>query len=195
MVNKITSALLVCVAGLVCAAAATAAAAPAAANAAEPVAPGPATADTAATARAETFVIPAGNPGGREATIKIPVGAITGLSADFAQPLSNDADPQVEAMRLTGDVFINVAGSNEPIEIKADRLVLELIPDADRDPPQRSRSASAAHQLRRSTATLPGGDDFQVFIGNVVFDLDTAAGPMEIQAERVEHRLPDASRP
>jgi hypothetical protein len=187
MVNKITSALLVCVVGLVGAAAATADT-------------DSATADTAATAaattaRAETFLIPAGNPGGREATIKIPVGAITGLSADFAQPLSNDADPQVEAMRLTGDVFINVAGSNEPIEIKADRLVLELIPDGDRDPPRRSRSASAAHQLRRSTTTLPGGDEFQVFIGNVVFDLDTAAGPMEIQAERVEHRLPDASRP
>jgi hypothetical protein len=29
----------------------------------------------------------------------------------------------------------------------------------------------------------------QVFVGNVVFDLQTNSGPMEIKADRVEHQL------
>ncbi len=139
-------------------------------------------------ARAETFVIQ-GEGAGREATVKIPVGAVLKLSANFAESLVDYADPQFEAMRLSGDVSISVAGSGQPIQIKADDVVLELTPDATRERPKRGRSEAATHKLLRSTMTLPGDDDSQIFVGNVVFDLQTSAGPMEIKADRVEHQL------
>jgi hypothetical protein len=139
-------------------------------------------------AQAETFVIQGEKPG-HEATVKIPVGAITRLSANFAQSLVGYADPQFEAMRLTGDVVISIAGSTQPIQIKADSVVLELTPDTVQDPAKIGRSDAAANKLLRSTVTLPGDGDSQVFVGNVVFNLRTSAGPMEIKADRVEHQL------
>jgi hypothetical protein len=146
-------------------------------------------------AQAETFVIQGEKPG-HEATVKIPVGAITKLSANFAQSLVGYADPQFEAMRLSGDVVISIAGSTQPIQIKADSVVLELTPDTAQDHPKSSRSDAAANKLMRSTATLPGDDDAQVFVGNVVFNLQTSAGLMEIKADRVEHQLtPGEPRP
>lgn len=146
-------------------------------------------------AQAETFVIRGEQPG-HEATVKIPVGAITKLSANFAESLVGYADPQFEAMRLSGDVLISIAGSTQPIQIKADSIVLELTPDTAYGHPKSSRSDAAEYKLLRSTATLPGDDDSQVFVGNVVFDLQTSAGPVEIKADRVEHRLtPDEPRP
>jgi hypothetical protein len=146
-------------------------------------------------AQAETFVIQGEKPG-HEATVKIPVGAITRLSANFAQSLVGYADPQFEAMRLTGDVVISIAGSTQPIQIKADSVVLELTPDTVQGPAKISRSDAAANKLLRSTVTLPGDGDSQVFVGNVVFNLQTSAGPMEIKADRVEHQLtPGAPRP
>jgi hypothetical protein len=137
-------------------------------------------------APAETFVIQSDKTG-REATIKIPVGAVTKLSANFAESLAV-ADPEFESMRLRGDVLISIAGSSRPIQIKADSIVLELTPDSTQFHPVSSRADSAANKLMRST-TLSGGDDSQVFVGNVVFDLQTSAGPMEIKADRVEHQL------
>jgi len=146
-------------------------------------------------AQAETFVIQGEGPG-HEATVKIPVGAITMLSANFAQSLVGYADPQFEAMRLSGDVMISIAGSTQPIQIKADSVVLELTPDSAEDYPKSNRSDAATNKVLRSTKTLPGDDDSQVFVGNVVFNLQTSAGPMEIKADRVEHQLtPGAPRP
>ena len=139
-------------------------------------------------ARAETFVIEA-DKSGHEATVKIPVGAVTKLSANFAQSLVGYADPQIEAMRLSGDVLISIAGSDQPIQIKADKVVLELTADSATDVQKGSRADAAANKRLRSTTTLTGEDDSQVFVGNVVFDLQTSSGPMEIKADRVEHRL------
>ena len=36
---------------------------------------------------------------------------------------------------------------------------------------------------------LARDDGAQVFVGNVVFNLQTSSGPMEIKADRVEHQL------
>jgi hypothetical protein len=76
----------------------------------------------------ETFVIQAGEDG-REAIVKIPVGAVSAFSADRAVALTDYADPKVEAMRLSGDVRIHVIGAPAPIQIRADRIVLELTAD------------------------------------------------------------------
>ncbi len=42
--------------------------------------------------------------------MKIPVGAVFTFSADNAVALTNYMDPKVEAMRLSGDVRIQVTG-------------------------------------------------------------------------------------
>jgi hypothetical protein len=130
-------------------------------------------------AMAETFVIEA-DKAGHEATIKIPAGAVIRLSADRAESLEGYAGSQIEAMRLSGDVLIGIAGSRQPIEIKADSVVLELTADSAPIAPKHSRADSASHNRLR---------DSQVFVGNVVFDLQTASGLVEIKADRVEHQL------
>jgi len=76
----------------------------------------------------ETYVIQAAQDG-REAIVKIPVGAVSAFSADRAVALTDYADPKVEAMRLSGDVRIHVIGAPAPIQIRADRIVLELTAD------------------------------------------------------------------
>ncbi len=138
-------------------------------------------------AHADTFVIQADSPG-HEATVRIPVGAITQLSADSAESVAGNADPTIESMRLTGDVAISIAGSTQPIHIIASRLVLELTADSPPQPEAKNRTTAAKPPLR-STAVLRGDDDSQIFVGNVVFDVQTAVGPMEIKADRVEHRV------
>jgi len=130
-------------------------------------------------AMAETFVIEA-DKAGHEATIKIPAGAVTRLSADRAESLEGYAGSQIEAMRLSGDVLIGIAGSQQPIEIKADSVVLELTADSPPIAPKHNRADSASHNRLRDT---------QVFVGNVVFDLQTASGLVEIKADRLEHQL------
>ena len=146
------------------------------------------TAPVVSVVHAETFVIEAAKSG-HEATVKIPVGAVTKLSANFAESLVGYADPQFEAMRLRGDVLISIDGSDQPIQIKADNIVLELTPDAVISHSSSPRADAATNKLLRSTTTLSGDDDSQVFLGNVVFDLQTPVGPREIRADRVEHRL------
>jgi hypothetical protein len=141
-----------------------------------------------AAAHAETFVIEA-DKSGHEATVVIPVGAVTKLSANFAESLVGYADSRFESMRLSGDVLISIAGSSQPIQIKADKIVLELTPDSLQDRPNASRFSAAANKLLRSTTSLRGGDGSQVFLGNVVFDLQTSSGPMQIKADRVEHQV------
>jgi hypothetical protein len=130
-------------------------------------------------AMAETFVIEA-DKAGHEATIKMPAGAVTRLSADRAESLEGYAGSQIEAMRLSGDVLIGIAGSKQPIEIKADSLVLELTADSAAIAAKHSRADSASHNRLR---------DSQVLVGTVVFDLQTASGPVEIKADRIEHQL------
>jgi hypothetical protein len=139
-------------------------------------------------ARAETFVIEA-DKSGHEATVTIPVGAVTKLSANSAESLVDYADSRFESMRLSGDVLISIAGSSQPIQIKADEIVLQLTPDSVQDPPKASRSSAAANKLLRSTTSIRGDDGSQVFLGNVVFDLQTSSGPMEIKADHVEHQV------
>jgi hypothetical protein len=139
-------------------------------------------------AEAETFVIQE-EKAGHEATITIPAGAVTQLSADRAEPLVGYAGSGIEAMRLSGDVLIAIAGRSEPIEIKADNLVVELTADSSPGR-ERPRSASAANKvLRSSSSESLFSEHFQLFVGNVVFDLQTASGPMEIKADRVQHQL------
>jgi hypothetical protein len=145
-------------------------------------------ASTVSAASAETFVIEAANPG-HEATIKIPVGAVTKLSANFAESLEGYDGSQGETMRLRGDVKISIAGSEQPIEIKADTVLLELLADSGPAQETSRRADAAAHKLLRSTTTPAGDEDAQVFVGNVVFNLQTSSGPMEIKADRVEHQL------
>lgn len=143
----------------------------------------------ASAAQAETFVIQ-GEQDGHEAVVKIPVSAVTKLSANFAESLTDFTDSPVEAMRLRGDVLINIAGSDQPIEIKADNVVLELTADLAPVQAKIGRAAAATHKVLRSSGSMfSNGDSGQIFVGNVVFDLQTNSGPMEIKADRVEHQL------
>lgn len=134
----------------------------------------------------ETFVIQGGQSG-REATITIPVGAVTTFSANAAEALVSYSDPKVEAMRLSGDVLINVVGATRPIQITADHVVLELT--ADDRPLKGASSYLPTHAIRRleSSAVIPGDNHSQTFVGDVVFTLETPAGLMQIKADRIEH--------
>ncbi len=138
--------------------------------------------------RPETFVIQAGQSG-REPTIKIPVGAVAAFSANAAEALVAHSGPQVEAMRLSGDVLISVVGANQPIEIKAEEVVLELTPD---ESPARAKLdwllRRPTHRLQ-STEVIVDGEDMRTFVGNVVFTVQTAAGAMQIKADRVAHKV------
>ncbi len=145
----------------------------------------------AAAAQAETFLIQ-DDKDGHEAVVKIPVSAVTKLSANFAESLTGYTESPVEAMRLSGDVLINISGSDQPIEIKADKLLLELTADLAPVQAKPGRAAVATNKLLRSTSSFSNGDSAQVFVGNVVFDLQTSSGPMEIKADRVEHQLTTA---
>jgi hypothetical protein len=132
----------------------------------------------------ETFFIPA-NSSGRDATITVPVGAVSSFSASNAEALTNYAGPEIEAMRLSGDVRIDVIGTGEPIEIKADRVVLELTAD---DAVQRKGSLplTGSRQLH-SSRIIEDGDATQTFVGDVVFTLQTSSGALQIRADRMEH--------
>jgi hypothetical protein len=135
-------------------------------------------------AQAETLVIQA-DDSGHEATVKIPAGAVTKLSANSAQSLDGYAGPQTETMRLSGDVLISIAGTEQPIQIRADNMVLELIPDVV---PDRRAAKSASLATGRLSSKVLNEDGKQVFVGNVVFDLQTSSGPMQIRADRVEEQ-------
>jgi hypothetical protein len=132
----------------------------------------------------ETFLIPA-NYSGSEATNKFPVGAVSSFSASNAEALTDYAGPEIEAMRLSGDVRIDVIGIGKPIQIKADRVVLELTAD---EAVQRKGSLplTGSRQLH-SSRVIEDGDATQTFVGNVVFTLQTASGALQIRADRVEH--------
>jgi lipopolysaccharide assembly outer membrane protein LptD (OstA) len=134
-------------------------------------------------AHAATFVIKA-DPLGHEAIITVPMGAVTNLSSNTAQTLAGLANPEVETMRLSGDVRIMVQGAKEPIEIEADRVLLELIPDAATD-----HLSSVLH----STTVTDGGDNTQIFAGNVLFKIGTLSGPLQIKADRVTYRSDSGS--
>jgi hypothetical protein len=131
--------------------------------------------------RPETFVIHASRDG-HAATIKIPVGAVSAFSANGAEAL-NYADSRIEAMRLRGNVRIEVIGTGRPIRIQADNVVLELTAD---EAPQRLGVLRPVRQMR-STEVIVDADDSQTFVGNVSFTVPTSAGSMQITAERVEH--------
>ena len=138
----------------------------------------------AGTSEPETFFIPA-TFSGAEATIKIPVGAVSSFSASNAEALTNYAGPEIEAMRLSGDVRIDVIGTGEPIQIKADRVVLELTAD---DAAQRKGSLplTGSRQLH-SSRVFEDGEATQTFVGDVVFTLQTSSGALQIRADRMEH--------
>jgi hypothetical protein len=127
--------------------------------------------------QAETFVIQAGGDG-REAIVKIPVGAVSAFSANSAVALTNYADPQVEAMRLSGDVRIHVIGTPLPIQIRAEHVVLELT--ADEAPARHpGHHVQSAHVIVDDSQT-------QTFVGHVVFTEQTPSGALEIKADRLE---------
>jgi hypothetical protein len=139
-------------------------------------------------AQPELFVIEAGH-GSREATIKVPVGAVAAFSANAAEALVGYADPKVEAMRLSGNVLINVTDAGRRIQIRADRVVLELTADEKTMNGFLTRAAPTP----RSTEIIVGSDDTQTFVGNVVFTVQTAVGPMQIKADRVAHKIGSAA--
>jgi lipopolysaccharide assembly outer membrane protein LptD (OstA) len=132
----------------------------------------------ATSAHAATFVIKA-DPSGHEAIITVPMGAVTNLSSNAAQTLAGYSNPKVEAMRLSGDVRIMVQGAKGPIQINADRVLLELIPDVATD---------FQKSVLRSTTVTDGGDNTQIFAGNVLFKIGTLSGPLRIRADRVTYR-------
>ncbi len=138
--------------------------------------------------RPETFVIQASQDG-REATIKIPVGAVSAFSANRAEAL-NYGDSRVEAMRLGGDVRIDVIGTPQPIRIRADHVVLELTAD---EAPHWLNLFRSVRRLR-STEIIVDADNTQTFVGNVSFTVPTSAGSMQITADRVEHSAGAAAR-
>jgi hypothetical protein len=127
---------------------------------------------------AATFVIKA-DPAGHEAVITVPMGAVTNLSSNAAQALSGYAKPNIEAMRLSGDVRIVVQGAKGPIHIKADRVLLELIPD---------ETVDHRKSVLQSTTVTDGGNNTQIFAGNVLFKIETLSGPLQIQADRLTYR-------
>jgi hypothetical protein len=135
--------------------------------------------------QAETFVIQAGGDG-REAIVKIPVGAVSAFSAKSAVALTNYADPQVEAMRLSGDVRIHVIGTPMPIQIRADQVVLELT--ADEAPAHPDRASLRGHPGHRvqSAQVIVDDSQTQTFVGHVVFTEQTPSGALEIKADRLE---------
>jgi hypothetical protein len=141
----------------------------------------------AGAASAETFVIQAVDSG-REATIRIPVGAVAKLSANSCESLVGYGDPQFESMRLSGDVLISIAGSERPIQIKADKIVLELTADSLPGAKPLGRGDALGDEPSSSTV-LTGANNSRVFLGNVVFNLETRSGPVEIKADRVEHQV------
>jgi hypothetical protein len=142
--------------------------------------------------RPETFVIHTGRDG-RAATVKIPVGSVSAFSANGAEAL-NYGDSRVEAMRLRGDVRIDVigparSGVTQPIRIRADNVVLELTADETPHwyaPPHWLSLFRPARSLR-SNEIIVDADDTQTFVGNVSFTVPTSAGSMQITADRVEH--------
>jgi hypothetical protein len=155
--------------------------------------------------RAETFLIQ-GDDSGREAIIKVPIGAVAKLSANSCESLVGYGDPQFESMRLSGDVLISIAGSEQPIQIKADKIVLELTADSLPEAKKLGVATKLAEGQKRGEANKPGGDGLsampassstvligannsRVFLGNVVFNLQTSSGPVQIKADRVEHQL------
>jgi len=140
-----------------------------------------ASAMAAGDSRPETFVIQASRDG-REATIKIPIGAVSAFSANRAEAL-NYGDSEVEAMRLRGNVRIEVIGTPQPIQIRADHVVLELTAD---EVPHRFSLFRPVRKLH-STEIIVDANDTQTFVGNVSFTVPTSAGSMQITADRVEH--------
>jgi lipopolysaccharide export system protein LptA len=162
--------------------------------------------------RAETFLIQ-GDDSGREATIKIPIGAVAQLSANSCESLVGYGDPKFESMRLSGDVLISIAGSEQPIQIKADKIVVELTADSLPDGKKLAEAKKLAEgkklgegnnlggtkdlgrvdgvddMLSSSSTVLIGANNSRVFLGNVVFNLQTSSGPVEIKADRVEHQV------
>ena len=137
----------------------------------------------------ETFIIHE-VPSGHEATIKVPVGAVSAFSADNAEALADYTNSDVEAMRLSGDVRIDVVATGEPIRIKADRVVLELTADEAAGGKPEPRGV----RRMRSSHVIDGGAATKTFVGDVVFTLQTSSGAMQIKADRVEHTDPVAGR-
>ena len=135
--------------------------------------------------QAETFVIQAGGDG-REATVKIPVGAVSAFSANSAVALTDYADPQVEAMRLSGDVRIHVIGTPAPIQIRAEHVVLELTADdAPAHPDSASLRSHSGHRVQ-SAHVIVDDSQTQTFVGHVVFTEQTPSGAFEIKADRLQ---------
>jgi hypothetical protein len=134
--------------------------------------------------QAETFVIQASGDG-REATVKIPVGAVSAFSANSAVALTDYADPQVEAMRLSGDVRIHVIGTPVPIQIRAEHVVLELTADETPAHPDRLSSSRPGHRIK-SAQVIVDDPQTQTFVGHVVFTEQTPSGALEIKADRLE---------
>jgi hypothetical protein len=132
----------------------------------------------------ETFFIPA-NSSGRDATITVPVGAVSSFYASSAEALTDYAGPEIEAMRLSGDVRIDVIGTGQPIQIKADRVVLELT--ADDVVELKGRTTLTGSRQLHSSRVIEDGEATQTFVGNVVYTLQTSSGAMQIKADRVEH--------
>jgi hypothetical protein len=130
---------------------------------------------------AETLLLKAA--AGHEARLRVPVGAIAGLSANVAESFTDGGEAGYESMHLSGGVMIGIHGSTQPILIEADSLVLELTADAD----LRS-DAGLGTSMAQSDKTMAGSDGSQIFIGDVVFDVPTSAGLMQIKADRVERR-------
>jgi hypothetical protein len=134
--------------------------------------------------QAETFVIQA-SADGREATVKIPVGAVSAFSANSAVALTDYADPQVEAMRLSGDVRIHVVGTPVPIQIRAEHVVLELTADEAPAHADRVSSSRSGHRVQ-SAQVIVDDPQTQTFVGHVVFTEQTPSGALEIKADRLE---------
>jgi hypothetical protein len=134
--------------------------------------------------QAETFVIQAGGDG-REATVKIPVGAVSAFSANSAVALTDYADPQVEAMRLSGDVRIHVIGTPAPIQIRAEHVVLELTADAPAHADNAALRSHPGHRVQ-SAHVIVDDSQSQTFVGDVVFTEQTSSGALEIKADRLE---------
>jgi hypothetical protein len=145
-----------------------------------------AAAGAAGDAQPEIFVVH-GGPYGRTATIKVPVGSVSAFSANGAEALDN-GDSRVEAMRLRGNVRIDVRGQarsgvSQLIHIRAENVLLELTAD---EAPHWLSLFRPTRSLR-SNEIFGEADETQTFVGDVSFTVPTSAGSMQITADRIEH--------
>jgi lipopolysaccharide export system protein LptA len=142
-----------------------------------------------AVAQAETLVIQE-KTADHEATIRVPASAVSSVASNVSEPLPENANSRIEATRLVGNVLINLRGTDGPITIKADRVILELTPTLQTTMSQDGACAVCGNTKAHSKSDqVMKSDQINVnehsvsLVGNAVLNGETITGPFEIKAD------------